>query len=148
MVRHIWFMHLKDNRACNPDKSSDVKFQVCKQHNIVAIGWYGVCTEKDQAFKRAYQALASMQRGDLVWVQNPKCKEHYLCEILNDRIIEFPEKLALLDMAQGRICEYHAVKATEPICQILPVCRHTIQAITDSDICEKTCQLFAQLTKN
>lgn len=147
MTRHVWFMHLKDNRMCNPDKFSDVKFQVCKQHNIIAIGWYGVCSGENQAFDRAYQALTNMRRGDLVWVQNPKCKEYYLCEILNDKAVEFPEELALLDIAKGRICEYHTVKSTEPICQMLPVCRYTIQAITDSKICEKTCLLFAQLTK-
>lgn len=52
----IWAMNLKDNRNNGENKSLEVKFLACKEHNLLAIGWAdeNINTSQNAAFVNAY----------------------------------------------------------------------------------------------
>ena len=147
----IWAMNLKDNRNNGENKSLEVKFLACKEHNLLAIGWAdeNINTSQNAAFVNAYNRLAEMKRNDLVWVKNAKTKEYYLCEVLNDRVLVVGEALQKNDIAFARICEFHPVESAVINTEFKKgslTAISTIQGITDVETVEKTKALWQ--TKN
>ena len=135
----IWAMNLKDNRNNGENKSLEVKFLACKEHNLLAIGW------ADENINR----LSEMKRNDLVWVKNAKTKEYYLCEVLNDRVLVAGEALRKNDIAFARICKFHPVESAVINTEFKKgrlTAISTIQGITDAETVEKTKALWQ--TKN
>lgn len=151
-MRKIWSMHLKDNRENGKNIDSDEKFNTCKIHNILAIGWQGCSTDDTSAYKKAYNSLKKMRKGDLVWVKNPKNQEYYICEILNDKMIDFGKELGSFDISIGRIAEFHKVDEKDLPKDRIPVARQTIQQIGTKhryyNLIMETILLFERISKN
>lgn len=94
-MANVWKINLKDFR--DEPNNDDKKFNVCMRNNIIAIGWG---TEKsrreDKNYKIAEKALNEMSKGDYVWTKNPKTKDYYLLEIVDDEPEDFlREKLTI-----------------------------------------------------
>lgn len=151
-MRKIWSMHLKDNRGNGKNIDSDEKFNTCKIHNSLAIGWQGCSINDTHAYKKAYNALKKMHKGDLVWVKNPQKQEYYICEILNDKIIDFDKKLAAFDISIGRIAEFHRVDEKDLPKDKIAFPRQTIQQIEmkpeNYNLIMETILLFERISEN
>ena len=150
--RKIWSIHLEDNRENGKNIDSDEKFNTCKIHNILAIGWQDCDTDDTCAYKKAYNALKKMSKGDLVWVKNPQKQEYYICEILNNRMIDFDKELAAFDVSTGRIAEFHRVDEKDLPKDKIPFPRQTIQQIRmkpeNYNLIMETILLFERISEN
>lgn len=151
-MRNVWVMNLKDKRGNGENKNSDEKFCFCYEHNILAIGWANSeSDENDLGLKKAKNALCKMQRGDIVWVRNPHTGERYLCEVLNDRILNFPFSFHAFDAAYGRICEYHLVSQeqyesiTDFSAQLVSF--STVRSVTKEFVIKETNELFESICR-
>lgn len=151
-MRNVWVMNLKDNRGNGENKNSAEKFRFCYEHNILAIGWANSESDKnDLGLKKAENALCKMQRGDIVWVRNPHTGERYLCEVLNDRIQNFPGSFHAFDAACGRICEYHPVKQeqyeaiTDFSAQLVSF--STVRSVIKASVIKETNELFESICR-
>ncbi len=111
---------MKDNRSVQDrNKDEELKFRLCKEKSIIAIGWCIPDTVhtwdeyRDKAdqlycdnngYLSAVGNLERMQKGDLVWVKHPMKDEYYLAEII-DNVPEVYDTLKKFD-----ICGFRRVK--------------------------------------
>lgn len=148
-MRCVWVMNLKDNRDDGEQKNTDIKFNFCQEHNILAIGWAGQSpADGSTAFKNALDGLSRMARGDLVWVKNPCTGERYLCEILNDRVLPLPNSFHAVDAAYCRICEYRPVSEQKLCGKIDPkhlVSISTVRPVAELSVIQATNELFDRI---
>lgn len=151
-MRNVWVMNLKDNRGTGENKNFDEKFRFCYEHNILAIGWANSEFGDDNlGLKKAENALCKMQRGDIVWVRNSHTEERYLCEVLNDHILNFPCSFHAFDAAYGRICEYHLVRQeqyeaiTDFSTQLVSF--STVRSVTKESVIKETNELFESICR-
>lgn len=93
-------MNLKDNRSIeNHNADEELKFKICIEKSILAIGWgfdaifYDWSQYKALAdyyyrdydgYRTAVKYLSDMQNGDLVWLKNPVTDESYIAQIIDD----------------------------------------------------------------
>lgn len=96
----VWRMKLRDYRNspnCNADK--ELKFRICIEKSILAIGWgmnadfdnwaeYRKIADwyysDDNGYPTAVNHLSEMKRDDLVWIKNPVTDESYIAQIIDD----------------------------------------------------------------
>lgn len=158
-MRQVWIMNIKDNRENGENLNSNRKFSMCKGRNIIAIGWANSTLDDGETdFITAYHCLCNMKRGDLVWVKEPETKNQYLCEVLNDNVIDLKDEYEDIekkhtfresDIASARICEYHNVSDCDILGKINPkqlVVPKTIQRVNDESVIELTKELFDELS--
>ena len=97
---NVWYMNLKDNRSIeNHNADEELKFKICIEKSILAIGWgfdaifYDWSQYKALAdyyyrdydgYRTAVKYLSDMQNGDLVWLKNPVTDESYIAQIIDD----------------------------------------------------------------
>ena len=149
----IWIMNLKDNRNNGENKNSDKKFSICKEHEILAIGWANedINNSTDAAYINAYNRLSDMKRNDLVWVKNPKTRDYYICEISDDKIITTSEFLRENDIASAKKCKYHLVEKAVIDTEFKKgdlTAIPTIQGVSDVEIINKTKNIFKEIQRN
>lgn len=156
----IWYMNLKDNRKSEKCSDEELKFRICKEKGILAIGWgvesfvnswqeYCIKAEKIYGKIPAINSLEKMSCGDFVWVKNPVVKEYYLVEIIDKN--PFPSicgNLKEFDINSYRLCKFTSVTATEDIADLLQNkadIRHTISQIKNSELLSATKTLIERI---
>ena len=93
-------MNLIDNRQVkNRNTDKELKFRICLEKSILAIGWgvsecprdwaaYRALADQehaaDSAYPTAVRNLQEMQKGDLVWLHNPVTQVYYLAQVTDD----------------------------------------------------------------
>ena len=96
----VWLMNLIDNRQVkNRNTDKELKFRICLEKSILAIGWgvsecprdwaaYRALADQehaaDSAYPTAVRNLQEMQKGDLVWLHNPVTQVYYLAQVTDD----------------------------------------------------------------
>lgn len=96
----VWMMNLIDNRQVkNRNTDKELKFRICLEKSILAIGWgvsecprdwaaYRALADQehaaDSAYPTAVRNLQEMQKGDLVWLHNPVTQVYYLAQVTDD----------------------------------------------------------------
>lgn len=120
----IWCINLKDNRdKSKQNKNTGLKFQICRERCIVAIGW-SVCDNvntweeykhladaeyaNDTSYAAARNGIQSIKSGDLVWVRNPVTREYYLVEI-TDEAPSVANELRDFDICGYRRGNYYSI---------------------------------------
>ena len=151
-------MSLKDERSKGACSDREIKFRICMEKGILAIGWgitatvnswqeYCLTAKKvyknDKGFERAIKALAEMQEGDLVWTKNPVTDEWFLSRIVDKN--PFPGicyDLQEFDICSYRLCEFLSLKIPQEICEQLNskkiVKLQTASRITDENLINAT----------
>ncbi len=145
----VWIMNLRDNRGENANKDVGEKFSICREHNILAIGWENSDPEDDPNYKTALKNLTEMCRGDLVWARDPSTVKQYLCEVLDDSVKEFSNRcFRSKDIIKYRICEYYEISALlDEIDKKQLIARRTIQAVNNTELIGATQRQFAAAAK-
>ena len=159
---NVWRVNLLDNRD-EPKKNKDIeaKFNTCKENGFVAIGWaiedvssweeYKLLAGKkhqNKNFSGGVNGLERIQRGDLVWVMNPKSRERYIVEI-EDEMPSVCNKYTCLDICAYRKGKYYKVDESKAkgngVLTINNIkARQTIERKSDT-IKEETVKLFKDL---
>lgn len=96
----VWMMNLIDHRQVkNRNADKELKFRICLEKSILAIGWgvserprdwaaYRALADQkystDSAYPTAARYLQEMQKGDLVWLHNPVTQVYYLAQVTDD----------------------------------------------------------------
>lgn len=96
---NVWYMNLKDNRNLGRNADEELKFRICIEKSILAIGWgfnanfedwseYKALADdyyrNDDRYSTAVYKLTDMKKDDLVWLKNPVSHERYLAQIVDD----------------------------------------------------------------
>lgn len=143
----VWIMNLKDNRYHPASCNSDRKFRICKFLGVLAIGWADD-TSQDDSFKVAYNGIASMSSGDLVWTKNPITQEEYLCKITGT----FEKEIGILNREDiGYIipCEFNIIDDAcllqSGIAKEQLISRKTLQMCHDTDLLNSTVKLYTDI---
>ncbi len=151
-MRKVWCMNLKDNRATDrKNKDSELKFRLCVEKEIIAIGWsvpevinswqeYLAVADKFWGTENEYivgtNAIKEMAYGDLVWVKNPVNDEFYIAEILDKaHDPSIYSNLTEFDICAYRKCRFFYVKQShliDELCKKNLVARHAIERISPS----------------
>ena len=132
----IWHMNLKDNRKEGKCSDEELKFRLCKEKGILAIGWNvtaevnswqeyrlkaeKVYTSEKKNLTTACNGFEKMKEGDLVWVANPVTKDWYLTRVI-DKNSEptICKNLKEFDICSYRICEFLNVTISDEIIALL-----------------------------
>lgn len=153
---NIWCMNLKDNRKENKNADKALKFWLCKENDMIAIGWavsenvqtweeYKEIADdkfgKDRAYKAAIHNISAMKKDDLVWVKNPVTSERYLAKILDEAphiCNQWKEK----DICANRKVKYYEVKSELPPSLKRLNARWTIEKIHRDAVVDETKKFF------
>ena len=160
----IWYMNLKDNRAVeNRNADEELKFRICIEKSILAIGW-GFCADfkdwseykfladvrygDDKGYSAAVKGLTEMQKGDLVWLKNPVSHERYLAQILDDapslccNLKDFDiyscRKACIIPVSSEMLSQFNLLDKKD-------FARHAIERVKDQSIVDETVKLFAAI---
>lgn len=157
---NIWYMNLKDNRNVGRNADDELKFRICIEKSILAIGWgfnanfedwseYKALADDyyndDKAYSTAVKKIAEMQNGDLVWLKNPVSHERYLAQIVDDA----PSMCCCLKDFDIYSCRKASIIKISP--ELLKKFdlqdkkdhgRHTIEQVREQPIIDGTVKLF------
>lgn len=161
---NVWYMNLKDDRdAENRNSDDELKFRICIEKSILAIGWgfnanfedwseykaladdYYKDDKDDKAYSAAVNGLTKMQKDDLVWLKNPVSHERYLAQIVDDA----PSMCCCLKDFDIYSCRKASIIKISP--ELLKQFdlqgkkdygRHTIEQVREQPIIDGTIKLF------
>lgn len=121
----FWCMNLKDNRSeQDRNKDKELKFRLCKEKSIIAIGWcvpntvhtWDEYREKadliycnNNGYPSAAGNLEKIRKGDYVWVKHPTEEEYHLAEVI-DNLPGIYDTLKEFDICGYRRVKYVACK--------------------------------------
>ena len=161
---NVWYMNLKDNRdAENRNSDDELKFRICIEKSILAIGWgfnanfedwseykaladdYYKDDKDDKAYSAAVNGLTKMQKDDLVWLKNPVSHERYLAQIVDDS----PSMCCCLKDFDIYSCrKANIIKISHELLNQFDLQgkkdygRHTIEQVREQPIIDGTIKLF------
>ncbi len=164
-MRKVWCMNLIDDRnEVERNKDAELKFRLCKERGIIAIGWgvSGVVNSwqeylevasntwrANKNFVAATNALKEMACGDLVWIKNPASDDVYIAEIVDKSADpSIYSNLMEFDICAYRKCRYlfvDSIHLTGPLCKKNLSTGHAIERIHEpkrQDTIDATQKLF------
>ncbi len=159
----VWRMNLKDNRSAeNRNADDELKFRICIEKSILAIGWgfdaifydwsqYKVLADyyyRDDGYRTAVKYLSDMQNGDLVWLKNPVTHEHFLAQIVDNapslccRFKEFDiyscRRANIIKISSETLSEFDLLGKKD-------FGRHTIEQVGEQPVIDGTIKLFESI---